>query len=376
MLNANFYTLIILYFLSAISCNQESQNISDSEDSIIKLNLDTTTAIKENQIFNEKTVLKIANSTVEVKELKEWIKRAYSSSSSPLEEKVGKITLDNIEYDYVTISTWGTDRWEFYINPKNPSDVKIKSIYEPIIMDYSKWKEIHDSLRWIQTQTYFPVYLFSENISGITFDMDISNANRIIKQLYEEYISDNLEYDDVEEKMELKNGQLTFIENTARQTFWKNREFSEAVLKNNDLHFNIICQNKVVNSKIIDVLFTIEECKSTLVILRIDSKHLKGAGFPLFATSNPEPFEYNKLNTLTNVIWNYDSISHFEYRDKMKAQMAGSIGNLCFAYKDDFKWYSDKNGMDFPSRYILMNSDTGLAYYRSYSIDLFGIPCD
>lgn len=130
------------------------------------------------------------------------------------------------------------------------------------------------------------------------------------------------------------------------------------------------------------VVFGLDECKTNIFVFTIDRFDSNRNGKPLFASDKKIDLVFGQnYKEIEAKIEKYYNTIQSDYADNIPTKVYANIGNLYFAYTDDFKWRDtfsfDNTECFFPSRAIFrVEKDGAVTPIWEDGLDLFGIPCD
>ncbi len=133
-------------------------------------------------------------------------------------------------------------------------------------------------------------------------------------------------------------------------------------------------------TKIKDIVFGLDDCRTNIFAFCIDNSNIKSIGHPIFCSDKLIDIKY--LNDYSNIernIENYLSKIPSDYNDSIKVKVLGNVDNFYFTYNDDFLWGQNPNKTKckFPTRSIyIIGKKNNISRFWTEGLDLFGIPCD
>lgn len=229
---------------------------------------------------------------------------------------------------------------------------------------------------WTAEDEYFPVYSFSDKVMGLTFELSYNSSvqNLFVDSVFI-YTAQTESFDDAISKG-FKNCEL--IDSVGRFRFYRNLTLEERLLSEVGRSFFVYCARGVVEREIKDVVFSLDECISNIVVFRFDPVDLKRYGYPLFCAKSDLELTYSKLPEMDKEIEIFHRLQNYDYSDSIGSVTFAFRDSVYFSYHDDFHWNKDGDILNYyPGREVYEMSTNGRLHRKwAFSLDLFGIPCD
>jgi hypothetical protein len=134
-----------------------------------------------------------------------------------------------------------------------------------------------------------------------------------------------------------------------------------------------------VKTKIKDIVFGLDECRTNFCAFCIDNSDITSIGHPMFCSEKLVDLHYS--NNYRNIEKNIDSFlakTPGDYSDSTPTKVFGNVDNFYFTYSDDFLWgpKPTESKCKFPARGIYRIEGNSISRFWEEDLDLFGIPCD
>lgn len=229
---------------------------------------------------------------------------------------------------------------------------------------------------WTTSDTYFQVYNFSENVMGLTVELGYTQSTEIafIDSIFEQIATtDSIDYIITQQV-----SSCIPIDTNGQFRFYRNVKLENNLLAGVDKNFFVYCTKGIVQQKIKDVVFALDECQSNIVVFRFDKIDTNQYGQPMFCSKTKMNLTFENSSVIDNKIETFHQTQQYDYADSLKSVSYAHLDSLYFAYTDDFNW-NKPSDIDnyFPGRAIYVLQQDGKIYCKwALSLDLFGIPCD
>jgi hypothetical protein len=161
--------------------------------------------------------------------------------------------------------------------------------------------------------------------------------------------------------------------------FFKNQYLDDSLLNIDSKKFWVYCTKGIVQRTIKDVVFSLDECKSNIVVFRFEPIDINKYGHPIFCSKIKLPLTFSDNIPLDKKVAEYVSQLQYDYSDSIQPKTFAYSDTLFCTYSDNFNWNNSSNSdCLFPSRAIFSKSTQADTIHRqwAYGLDLFGIPCD
>ena len=134
----------------------------------------------------------------------------------------------------------------------------------------------------------------------------------------------------------------------------------------------------VVERSIRDVVFSLDECRSNVVVFRFDNIDIAQNGQPVFCSKEKLHLVFGNTPEVDKAIDLYMQNNQSDYTDSIKTISFAHSDSVYFAYSDDFNWNLGTHLKNyFPSRAVYVKRNDNKYYIKwALGLDLFGIPCD
>lgn len=231
-----------------------------------------------------------------------------------------------------------------------------------------------------------PAFSISDSIDAIVFellDYEIDKKD-FYEEIYDQVAKEDTLYDfSGDNHPYLKPINATYIDTSGQFNILRSQKLEKRLkekLKPSYYVYGTLGYTKV---SIGDVYFTVDECLSNIIAIKLNGYNRKKYGHPLFCSEKPLGLVYGK-----NYAKELKAIHQFDRELAQKVDYSNALnstkifankGSYYFAYEDDFassrEYESSK--IKFPSRTIYSINDKGKAdCIWGKCLDLFGIPCD
>lgn len=249
-----------------------------------------------------------------------------------------------------------------------------------------KKKETNPEIREVKENPVTPasfafdclgVYELSENTIAITYELN---------NYGEENAPLNVVFDKIAKKDSLtlfghqpKN--VTYADTIGHFKLMRNPDLEIEVKKITASYYYIYGTKGFQKVKIKDVLYSFDECISSILAFPIKDYDMKKCGHPLICSENPLPVTYGtNYKKEQKKITQYLDGQKYDYSNKtVTTTIFANIGSSFLTYSDDFVWGITPSKLKnyFPSRavYTINNKGTVTEIWGK-CLDLFGIPCD
>ena len=229
---------------------------------------------------------------------------------------------------------------------------------------------------WIDSQTFFPVFQFSDTSIGIVFTITQDKPRNNFDSLYSiAIILDSIKISAYLNHTDtgLKDANMMI----------HNKWLEDKIFKVYNSSFYLYCTkgNLKVNTR--NVIYNYTDCGELFIAIRLQNINIEKYGHPLFCSKNEYHLTYGhfekeiksyngKVNTVGDTEAN-------PYQNRFPDIVFAKVDSFYFAYNDNFKWGSEvANGYKylFPDRTIYILRKRQIFYTIYISIDLWGVPCD
>ncbi|MBI1307496.1 MAG: hypothetical protein GC181_12915 [Bacteroidetes bacterium] len=229
---------------------------------------------------------------------------------------------------------------------------------------------------------FFPVYEFAPDIMGLTIELDFDHESDYVKIYRSVDSTENLGtylLFDPDSAARL-SPEIIRIDTNHRMLFYKNETFDKALLKLISGEFYIYCTKGVIKRNLKDVVYSISECASNVIVFRFDSIDVKRWGHPILCSRAKIGFEFASFPELDREMFALKHKEEPAYTDNLENKSFAKLDSVYLIYADNFKWMNERGGYAetfFPGRGIAVTSPgKKLRFRKFYGLDLFGIPCD
>jgi len=219
------------------------------------------------------------------------------------------------------------------------------------------------------TEPYYGVYRFSDSVMGLTFELGYESK---IDSIFGSY----LKVGTPEFEFKPMDGSIA-VDTSGRFYFYKQPTFSADLMRFAAKKYYVVCQRGIVKRTPLDVVYAMDECRSSVVVFRFDAIDTTKYGQPLICSTAKPKFKFHPDPAFDQEATEYKQELEYDYSDEMRFISVASSDSLVVVYSDNFKWnYTQDSGCLFPGRYVFEVSKESISSIWGFSLDLFGIPCD
>lgn len=237
----------------------------------------------------------------------------------------------------------------------------------------------------LKNNSIYSVYELSPKTTAIVINYAESDSATVFDKIFDKIeeqdsIKANWFYFQFDEAIPVKEVQI--IDTTGVYSLLYNQKVENDMKPLVDKEFYIYGTKGFEVQKPERIVFGLDECKTNIFAFTIDRFDSNKNGKPIFATVKKIDIvfgaNYKQIEAKIN---NYYSNIQSDYADNIPTKVYANMGNLYFAYTDDFKWRDsfsfDNTECFFPSRAIFrLEKDGTVTPVWEDGLDLFGIPCD
>lgn len=217
--------------------------------------------------------------------------------------------------------------------------------------------------KWADLTPFFGVYRFSDKILGI--GIEIENGGN-----YE--LTDSL--------VRVHQSAAAVIVDSNQQFILKRAvKLNKSILQNDTTRiFNTYCTKGITQSKVIDILYSDNECSNVLIFVLspIDTSKY---GEPLIASKQYFNMIYSNHDLFQQKLLNYHQylLKQADYIDNITPKLFAYNEQYFFVYDDNFQWHKQKDkDCLFPARRVFQKKGKIVSLKWGSGLDLLGIPCD
>lgn len=229
---------------------------------------------------------------------------------------------------------------------------------------------------WTSDNLYYPVYNFSDNVMGLTVELSYTHSVQV--DLVDSIFNHFVETDSIGYFMNQHVNSCIPVDTNGSFKFYRNIKLEKTLLENTGKSFYLYCTKGILNRDIEDVVFSLDECASNIVVFRFDKIDTAKYGQPMFCSKTKLNLIFGNYPTIDNKIEAFHHTQQYDYTDNVKSVSYANLDSIYFAYSDDFKW--NKPGVIdnyFPGRAVYVLRQDGRIYHKwGLGLDLLGIPCD
>ena len=226
----------------------------------------------------------------------------------------------------------------------------------------------------------FPVYSISKNIDAITFELDNYEEETLFyNKIYHQVVKEDTLF--VYNSGPIKSINSTQIDTSETFKIFKSAKLEERIKSKLKSSYYVYGTKGFTKVTLGNVYFTVDECISNIIAVKIIGFDKEKYGSPLICTEKPINLvygnDYKKVEKKINKEEN--RLKQDYYNPPNTTKVYGNIGSNYFTYQDDFGWKKEFNMKDvnFPSRAIyVVNSKGKVDNVWGKGLDLFGISCD
>ncbi|MCF6133195.1 hypothetical protein [Flavobacterium wongokense] len=226
----------------------------------------------------------------------------------------------------------------------------------------------------------FPVYNISKEIDAITFELNEYDEKDHFYKIYNKVEKEDTLFA-FESRLRPINSIL--IDSSGTFNIFRSKKLEERIKAKLKSSYYVYGTKGFTRVTLGEVYFTIHECYSNIVAVKIIGYDKNKYGRPLICSEKP----IVDLVYGTNYSKAEKAIERAEKANEGGADymnppgtgtVFANIGSNYFAYEDDFsRKRDDPDGLSFPGRTIYNINNKGKANrIWGYCLDLFGIPCD
>jgi hypothetical protein len=223
---------------------------------------------------------------------------------------------------------------------------------------------------------YFQVYTFSGKVMGLTIELSYTHA--VQNPFVDSVFLQTARTDSLNFVMSEKVNSCELVDRQGQFEFYRNPTLESILLSGIDKTFFVYCTNGMIQREIKDVVFSVHECRSNVVVFRFDPIDLKEYGRPLFCSKAKLDLTFVNNPDIDKKIAAFHISQEYDYADSIKSVSFAHVDSLHFAYSDDFN-SNRKDDIEnyYPGRAVyVLGKDGTLSRKWALSLDLFGISCD
>lgn len=226
----------------------------------------------------------------------------------------------------------------------------------------------------------YPVYNISKDIDAITFELNEYDEKDPFYKIY-----DKVEKEDTLFSFEtrLKPVNSILIDTTGTFNIFRSEKLEERIKAQLKSSYYVYGTKGFTRVTLGDVYFTIHECYSNIVAVKIVGYDKNKYGRPLICSEKAIAdlvygSNYKKAEKAIEQCEKANEGGADYMNPPGTGTVFANVGSNYFKYEDDFsRKRDDPDGLSFPSRYVYNINNKGKAsMIWGKSIDLFGIPCD
>jgi hypothetical protein len=221
---------------------------------------------------------------------------------------------------------------------------------------------------WIKLDTFFPVFQFGPDTVGITFEIHSDQGFTCIDSLFYFATSktEGPTYGDIE------HVDHKFKHNDALQKKIRLAYHSKLYLYGTKGIDTVYYK---------DVVYELDECGSSVIVLKIPGINKNKVGHPLFCSRSLFQLQYGRFPDIEEPLDREREKDSSDWQNKTPVKIYARCDSLYFGYDDDFKWTLTNNDSlcVLPSRFVVVKPEEKgkkAIYKWHFGLDLFGIPCD
>jgi len=252
----------------------------------------------------------------------------------------------------------------------------MKKILPFLLVIVSCIKEHKSNNDWTSDNLYYPVYNFSDNVMGLTVELSYTHSVQV--DLVDSIFNHFVETDSIGYVMTQHVNSCIAVDTSGSFKFYRNIKLEKTLLENTSKSLYLYCTRGVIKRDIKDVVFSLDECASNIVVFRLDKIDTTKLGQPIFCSKTKLNLNFENSSLIDDKIEAFHQTQQYDYTDNVKSVSYANLDSLYFAYSDDFNW--NKPGtIDnyFPGRAVYVLRQDGKIYPKwSLGLDLLGIPCD
>lgn len=227
-----------------------------------------------------------------------------------------------------------------------------------------------------------PAYSISKDIDAIVFELGNYGEEKLFQnQIYTEVQKEDTLY--VYEGFPIQLINSTYVDTTGQFNIFRNLKIEKRIKEKLKPSYYVYGTKGYTKATLGEVYFTVDECLSNIIAVRLNNYDREKYGNPLFCSEERLDIIYGKTYTkVEKAINQYDKIQNrlADYSNKPNCnKVVANVGSNYFTYEDDFNWKKDfsRNDINFPGRALYTLNENGkISCNWGYSLDLLGIPCD
>lgn len=236
-----------------------------------------------------------------------------------------------------------------------------------------------------------PVYSISKEIDAIVLelnDYDSKEEKLFHDKIYDDIVQQDTLFDWGDKKdfiATIRPVNSIYIDTTGQLNIFRSLKLEKRIKEKLKSSYYIYGTKGFTKVSLGDVYFTVDECLSRIIAIKINGFDKDKYGHPLFGSEKPLSVVYGKdykkvEQTINKQIDRFTDSIQADYRNKSgSTKVVANIGSHYFTYEDDFNWKKEFNltDLNFPSRSIYhSNNQRKAEVVWEKSLDLYGIPCD
>jgi hypothetical protein len=209
--------------------------------------------------------------------------------------------------------------------------------YILILLSISCGQKKKHEMNWTSLDKYFQVYAFSDKVMGLTIELGYTTTtqNAIIDSIFNRfYKTDTLG--------NMINACIP-IDTNGDFKFYRSQYLDDSLLNISEKQFYVYCTKGVVQRTIKDVVFSLDECKSNIVVFRFDPIDTSKYGYPIFCSRIKLPLTFGDNISFDKKIATYVSQLQYDYSDSIQSKTFAYSDTLFCTYSDNFNWNNSHN---------------------------------
>ena len=236
-----------------------------------------------------------------------------------------------------------------------------------------------------------PVYSISKEIDAIVLelnDYDPKEEKLFHDKIYDDILQQDTLFDWGDKKdfiATIRPVNSIYIDTTGQLNIFRSLKLEKRIKEKLKSSYYIYGTKGFTKISLGDVYFTVDECLSRIIAIKIIGFDKDKYGHPLFCSEKPLSIVYGKdykkvEKTINKQIDRFIDSIQADYRNKSgSTKIVANTDSYYFTYEDDFNWKKEFNltDLNFPSRSIYrINNKSKAEVVWEKSLDLYGIPCD
>lgn len=228
----------------------------------------------------------------------------------------------------------------------------------------------------------FPAYSISKDIDAIVFELGNEDEKDLFfNEIFTEVEKEDTLFEYSDNPIRLINS--TYIDTSGQFNIFRSEKLEKRIKEKLKPSYYVYGTKGFTKANLGDVYFTVDECLSNIIAVKLNNYDRKKYGNALFCSEKPLNLIYGKgYGNIEKIIHGHEKelCLKADYCNKPNcSKVIANIGSNYFTYEDDFNWKIDfdRDDINFPSRVIYNIDEKGrVNSVWGKCLDLLGIPCD